>query len=210
MKHSDVMNGNLDTPRFYFAVASAIIALSVFFTYIAVSILLPADDRLPTDATEIRTTFLTYEQTRRNSGALILHASGYEKPFALYWLSGYEIPLPDAGSLCNGDDYIVTVHEAKSEYVIYAMRSADGHSLVRAYDVNTAHRNTQFGWCVALLVFSVLAAGCEAMAIAVGRNPERYPRWLCRLLYKDEAWLNRDVLNRDVDPARRSKGYKSE
>ena len=186
----DPMNGNLDTPWLYFSIY--LLGFAGFFAMIVLPVysLRPADSKLPADAMELRTSFSSYERTRKEQGTLILHAADYEKPFTLSWLSGYEITLPAPETLCSGEEYVLIIEEGKEEYWIYSMSTGNGREIMNAYDRNTACRNTQIVPCIGLLIFGILGAVFCIFGILVGRHPERYPGWFCGLFYKRSAWMS--------------------
>jgi len=182
------MNGNLDTPWMYFFLYLLGLAASVMLIVISVSVLQPADSSIPNDAAEVCTVFSSYERTKEDGGTLLLHSPDFEKPFAISWLSGYEVPVPDTDRLCSGDAYIAAVDERKTEYFVYMIYSAEGEMILSAYDGNTAYRNTQRVPAIFLLGFGICFAVFVVFGILVGRYPERFPSWFCRLFYKDSAW----------------------
>lgn len=190
MSRKDPMNGNLDTPWLYFFIY--LLGFACFVTMIVFPgyTLRPADSKLPADAMELRTSFSSYERTKKEQGTLILHAVDYEKPFTLSWLSGYEIALPDPETLCSGEEYVLTIEEGKSKYWIYSMSTGNGQEIINAYDRNTAYRNTQIAPCIGLLIFGTLGSVFCIFGILVGRHPERYPGWFRGLFYKGSAWTS--------------------
>ena len=201
----DPMNGNLDTPWLYLFFYVFILAVSVFMLILSVRILRPADDHLPTDAVEIRTAFSSCERTKKESGTLVLHAPGYDKPFSVSWLSGYIVPVPDPDRLCNGEEYILSVREGKQEYWIYAISTADHRCILSAYDRNTAYRNTQYVACIIMLVVMAFCFLTGLFGILVGRHPERFSRRFRRLFYKDSAWVSPNWKKHKHPPKQRRK-----
>lgn len=201
----DPMNGNLDTPWLYLFFYVFILAVSVFMFILSARILRPADDHLPTDAVEIRTVFSSCEHTKKESGTLVLHAPGYEKPFSISWLSGYAVPVPNPDTLCNGEEYILTVREGKREYWIYAISTADHHCILSAHDRNIAYRNTQYMACILMLVVMVFGFLTGLFGILVGRHPERFSRRFRRLFYKDSAWVSSNWKKHKHPPKQRWK-----
>ena len=202
----DPLNGNLDTPWLYLVVYVFILAGGILMSILSVSVLRPAKDELPADAVELRTAFSSYEHTKKDSGTLVLYAPGYDKPFSISWLSGYRDHAPDPDTLCNGEDYILSVREGKQEYWIHAISTADHRSILSAYDCNTAYRNTQYVACILLLLIAMPAFTLTGLfGILVGRHPERYSRRFRRLFYKDSAWVSLDWKKHKHPPKRRQK-----
>lgn len=201
----DPLNGNLDTPWLYLVVYVFILAGGIFMSILSVSGLRPAKDELPADAVELRTVFSSYERTKKDSGTLVLYAPGYDKPFSISWLSGYRDHAPDPDTLCNGEDYILSVREGKQEYWIHAISTADHRSILSAYDCNTAYRNTQYVACILLLLIAMPSFTFGLFGILVGRHPERYSRRFRRLFYKDSAWVSPDWKKHKHPPKRRQK-----
>lgn len=191
----DPMRGNLDTPWFYFFMFLFVIAVSLFFFFFSVYGLLPAEASLPSDAFEIRASFVSWERIKKNGGTLVLNAADFEKPFKLSWLSGFEVPVPDPEFLCGGTEFAVIVEEEKTEYWIRAISTADQRLLLSAYDYSTAYRNTQFWPCIGLIVFSVFEICFAMFGILVGRNPDRFPEWLRKLFYQPWVWTSSSYQN---------------
>ena len=191
----DPMRGNLDTPWFYFFLFLFVIALSLFFIFFSVYDLRPAEAGLPSDAFEIRTSFVTWGRVKKDHGTLVLNAAGYEKSFELSQLSGFEVPVPDPKFLCGGTEFTVFVEEGKTEYRIRAISTADQRLLLSAYDYNTAYRNTQFWPCIGLIVFSVFLIVCAVLGILVGRHPDRFPEWFRKLFFQQWAWTSSSLLD---------------
>lgn len=149
---------------------------------------MPADDSLPNDAQEVYTTFSSFEQEERDYGSILLFAPGYDKPFAISRLSGYEVDVPDPEMLCGGDFYHVMVEEIKDRFIIHAISGSDNSQLLSAYDYSTANRNTQIVPCICLIIAGSAMAALSVFMILVGRHPERYPIWFRRIIYHDRVW----------------------
>ena len=187
----DPMNGNLDTPWLYFIIYFLLFAFSVFFIpFLIINVLMPADGKLPTDTTEFRTSFISWNITRDSSGTLLLYAPDDEMPFSIDQLYGFEVPLPEPDSLCSGESYIVVARDGEKEHFVYTLASDDGTPILTAYDCDVAYRNTQRGASFIIIIFLVLFILTGIFGILVGRNPESYPHWFRKLFYQDWAWIS--------------------
>ncbi|MBQ6274766.1 MAG: hypothetical protein IJK63_11165 [Oscillospiraceae bacterium] len=181
------MNGNLDAPWFYLFLSVFTFIVSLCLLILACSVLMPADDSVPGNAFEIQTSFSFFHKT---GDAISLYAPGYKKPFAISWLSGYEVPLPDPSLLCKGDIYRVVVVEARSQYAICSVATADMGQIISAYDRNTAYRNTQFIPCICVIIMCAGFAVLSIFMILVGRYPEHFPGWFRDMFYNSKAWTS--------------------
>ncbi|MBP5230881.1 MAG: hypothetical protein ILO68_04050, partial [Clostridia bacterium] len=150
---------------------------------------------LPSDAFELRTSFVSWERVNKDDGTLVLNAAGYEKPFKLSWLSGFEVSVPDPEYLCGGTEFTVFVDEGKNEYRIRAISTPDKRLLLSAYDYNTAYRNSQIGACICLIVFFFLIIVYAVLGIMVGRHPDRFPEWFRKLYFQQWAWTSSSLQN---------------
>lgn len=184
----DPMNGNLDTPWFYLFFSIFLFVASVVFLVISISILKPADGKIPAGAIEVHTSFSSYKRTKAENGTLLFLSPNDEKPFSLSRLSGYEITIPDPDTLCNGEEYIVSVCEGEDEYWIYSISTGNHQILISALDHNAAYRNTQVVPCIILQIFVICGTFISIFSIKVGRHPERYSKKFRQLFYKDRAW----------------------
>lgn len=191
----DPMRGNLDTPWLYLFMFLFEIVAGLLFIFLSVYGLRPAEDSLPSDAFELRTSFVSWERVNKDDGTLVLNAAGYEKPFKLSWLSGFEVSVPDPEYLCGGTEFTVFVEEGKTEYRIRAISTADKRLLLSAYDCNTAYRNTQFWPCIGLIVFFFLIIVYAVLGIMVGRHPDRFPEWFRKLFFQQWAWTSSSLQN---------------
>lgn len=188
-RRKDPMNGNLDTPWLYFIIYLMLIVFAVVFLVISISACRPADDSLPDDCTRISTSFSSWERTQEEGGTLLLTAPGYDMPFSLSWLSGYEVPVPDPETFCSGETYTLTVREGAKVYFIYAVDGPDQRQIICAYDQNTAYRNRNYKAAVGIAVFSALCIPFAILGILVGRHPESYSVRFRRVFYQDHAWV---------------------
>ena len=186
----DPMRGNLDTPWLYLFLYIFCFAGGLLFIILPAYCLRSVEENLPSDAFEIRTSFVSSERVKKNRGTLVLNAAGFEKPFELSWLSGFEVPVPDPDSLCGGTEFLVSVREGKTVYRIEAISAADHSSLLSAYDCNTAYRNSQFAACIFSIVFGVFEVGIAVFGILVGRYPERFPEPFRNLFYNPRSWTS--------------------
>ena len=186
----DPMNGNLDTPWLYLFLYVFLLMASVVMIILAVSGLRPVNDQTPADVVQLRTSFQSWERVKKECGTLILHAEGYEKPFTLSWLSGFEVPVPEPEALCSGADYILMVREGEEDYQIYALSTDKHRPIITALDHNTAYRNTQFSACIFLVIAGVLCFVFSVFGIVVGRHPDRFSPWVRGWFYKPAAWTS--------------------
>lgn len=186
----DPMNGNLDTPWLYLFISVFTLIVSIGMIILPGFILRPADDSIPSDAVEVRTTFSSYNRVKKESGTILLYAPGVEKPFAISWLSGYEVSIPDPEMLCGGDYFHIVADEARNQYYICAISNDDNSRILSSYDYNTAYRNTQLVPCICLMIMGGVIAAVSVFMVLVGRHPERYPGWFRSLFYKDWAWTS--------------------
>ena len=186
----DPMRGNLDTPWLYLCLYLLLFVCSVSFIVLSAYVLRPAEYSAPADAVEVETVFLSFARTEEDRDTFLLYAPGYEKPFAIEWMSGYEVPIPEPEALCDGSKYRITACEACSQYYIYALSSADKGVVFSAFDYNTAYRNTQRVPCIGLLIFGSFFAVFSVFGIPVGRHPERFSAWFRGLFYKKSSWTH--------------------
>jgi len=186
----DPMNGNLDTPWLYLFFSAFAFVTSICMIVFPGLVLRPADDSIPDNAVEVQTTFSSFDRTKKHSGTIQLNAPGYEKPFVISWLSGYEVSVPAPEMLCGGELFHVVADETRDQYYIYAISSDDKGQLLSAYDYNTAYRNTQLVPCICLMIMGVVIAVVSVFMVLVGRHPERYPGWFRGLFYKGSAWTS--------------------
>ena len=186
----DPMNGNLDTPWLYLFISVFTLIASIGMIILPGFVLRPADDSIPSDAVEVRTTFSSYNRVKKESGTILLYAPGFEKPFAIAWLSGYEVSVPDPEMLCGGDYFHVVADEARDQYYICAISNDYNSRILSSYDYNTAYRNTQVVPCICLMIMGGVIAAVSVLMVLVGRHPERYPGWFRSLFYKDWAWTS--------------------
>ncbi len=188
-KRQDPMNGNLDTPWLYLILWLFMIVCGFCTFYAPIYVLQPADPELPEDAVMITTSFTAGEATGEQQGTIRLTAPGFDKPFTLEYVDGFEVPVPSCEAFCSGERYTVAVREGKIEYWIKALWGPDGTQILSAYDCNTAYRNTQIFACILLPVFGVLWILFGVFGILVGRHPENYSHRVRKLFYQDWAWM---------------------
>ena len=186
----DPMNGNLDTPWLYLVFSVFIFIASIGMIILPGFVLRAADDSIPGDAVEIHTTFSSFDRVKKGNGTILLHAPGFEKPFAISWLSGYEVSVPDPEVLCGGDYFHIVADEAGDQYYIYEISNDEHVRIISSYDHNTAYRNTQLVPCIFLMIMGVVSAAVSVFMVLVGRHPERYPNWFRSLFYKDSSWTS--------------------
>ncbi|MBQ9543847.1 MAG: hypothetical protein IJV00_01815 [Clostridia bacterium] len=178
----------VETPWLFFIVYSFLFVLSVLvFIILPITVLVPADGITPPDAQTISTSFSSYERTKADGGTFRFFASGYDKPFCLMWLSGFEVPVPDPEELCGTDVFTVVCHETAKYYSIYSFSSSDGAEMVSVLDSQKAYKNDQRFACILLIIAGVICSVFFAFAFPVRRRPERYPVWFRRWYYKDRV-----------------------
>ena len=134
---------------------------------------------------------------------MILKAPDYEKAFRLEWLDGYEIPHPSPDELTDGTFYRIKARATKQNYSIYAVFRADGTPIIRAFDRNTAYKNTQRGASFVFLIGGILGILGSVLGILVSRHPENYPAFVRELFYKDYVWISKN--GKQVDSFRKRK-----
>ena len=187
----DPMRGNLDAPWVYLFCYSLFIAIIIagvsFVGCAAYNMLFPRNEA-PDDCTEIITSFSSGIKTAKDHGTLLLYADGYEKPFAISELSGYEIEIPEKNDLCSGNQYVVLAREQTSEFYIYAVSTVDGKPLISVPDRNIAYRNCQLPAVTFLFLILISVIPYPVFGIIVGRHPEKYPVKFRRVFYRDDAW----------------------
>lgn len=187
----DPMRGNLDAPWVYLITLSlflAVIIAGVSFLGLTAYRMLFALNETSGDCTEIVTSFSSGRKTAKDHGTLLLYSDGYEKPFAITELSGYEIEIPEKNDLCDGKKYVVLAHEQTSEFNIYAVSTVDGKPLISVPDRNIAYRNCQLPAATFLLLFLISVIPFPVFGIIVGRYPEKFPVKFRRVFYRDDAW----------------------
>ena len=199
----DPMNGNIENPWLHFIIQLCIGLCGVAMAAQGILGLLPPSDKVAENTAEYFTSFSSCEYSKECDGTLILKAPDYEKAFRLEWLDGYEIPLPSPDELTDGTFYRVAARATKQNYSIYAVYRADGTPIIRAFDRNTAYKNTQRGASFVFLIGGFLGILGSALGILVGRHPENYPAFVRELFYKDYVWISKN--GKQVDSFRKRK-----
>lgn len=188
----DPMNGNIENPWLHFIIQLCIGLCGVAMAAQGILGMLPPSDKIAENTAEYFTSFSSCEYSKECDGTLILTTPDYEKAFRLEWLDGYEIPLPSPDELTDGTFYRVAARATKQNYSIYAVYRADGTPTIRAFDRNTAYKNTQRGASFVFLIGGILGILGSVLGILVSRHPENYSAFVRELFYKDFVWISQN------------------
>lgn len=173
----DPMNGNLEHPWGYFILVIVMIIGCIALTAMLWYSMLADTD--PADVVIREVQFTDYEI---REGSLLLSVQGQERPFRIDYYKDYEAILPTPEELCNGQKFLVGVE--KGYYDICNLTMADGTDLITLEMERQVYRNQNRVPVWIITLFSALGVWICYMMIAVARNPERYPTWVRRLIYK--------------------------
>lgn len=106
--------------------------------------------------------------------------------FSVCYYIYYEGTFEDPGRLCNGELFTLCVD---SENNIINMSDSAGHSYISPQLEREAYRRSQVGAIIGLPCALVFTTGYFILALCIGRNPEKYPDWLIRVVLEERIFL---------------------
>ena len=178
----DPMKGNLDHPWAYFVVFVALMLFALILP-----IMYYYSMNVETDPKVLQYHDVFIMDCQEQEGELVFYTQDPEITYKLSYWEDYEDFWTESQPTNKGKNFRIGT-KGDHSYICY-LADEEGNIFVTPERERQVYRENQRPFGVFLWVLSPSLLWVGYMGIAVGRNPDRYPKWLRRLFYKDSVFI---------------------
>ena len=178
----DPMNGNMDYPWIFFVLFCFLLLCGI-----SLPILYLYGMNVETDPAQIcyRTVFIT--DCQEEDGELVFYTDDPQVTYTVSYWEDYGRFWPQSKRFHGGNPFYIGT-KGDSQNIRY-MADMEGNIYVTPETEREVYRENQAPFATPVWIFSLTMFLIGYLGIAIGRDPQKYPRWLRRLIYKDSVFI---------------------